>query len=60
MISLEEGLLYEKSKYGKDLAEVNFIQEKLTTDRKDGCANYKITVVSAAASGFVGLAITIA
>jgi len=53
---MEKSFFYEKSKYSADLTEVGFIQEKLTTDGKDGKANYKITVVSATNTGFVGRA----
>lgn len=60
LTTLEKGFFYEKSKYSTDLAEVGFIQEKLTTDGKDGRANYKITIVSATASGFVGRATAVA
>ena len=60
LTTLEKGFFYEKSKYSTDLTEVGFIQEKLTTDGKDGRANYKITIVSATANGFVGRATAVA
>jgi type IV pilus assembly protein PilE len=53
---LEKSFFYEKSKYTSDLNEIGFIQEKLTTDGKDGKANYKIAIVSATNTGFVGRA----
>jgi len=53
---MEKSFFYERSKYSTDLNEVGFIQEKLSTDGKDGKANYKITVVSATNTGFLGRA----
>lgn len=53
---LEKSFFYEKSKYSADLNEVGFLQEKLTTDGKDGKANYKIMIVNATNTGFVGRA----
>ena len=43
--TLEKSFFYEKSKYSADLNEIGFIQEKLTTDGKDGRANYRIQIV---------------
>ena len=56
LTTLEKSYFYEKSKYSTDLTEVGFIQEKLTTDGKDGRANYKITIVSASNTGFLARA----
>jgi type IV pilus assembly protein PilE len=58
--TLEKSFFYEKSKYSTDLNELGFIQEKLTTDGKDGKANYKITVVSATNTGFLARATAVA
>ncbi|WP_256012518.1 prepilin-type N-terminal cleavage/methylation domain-containing protein [Desertivirga xinjiangensis] len=42
--TLEKNYFFEKSKYSTDLNELGFIQEKLSTDSKDGRANYRIEV----------------
>lgn len=60
LTTLEKSFFYEKSKYSTDLTEIGFIQEKLTTDGKDGKANYKITIVSATNTGFLGRATAVA
>ena len=44
---LEQSYFYEHSKYSADLSEIGFIQEKLTSDAKDGKANYKIEITAA-------------
>lgn len=54
--TLEKSFFYEKSKYTTDLAEIGFVQEKLTTDGKDGKANYKISIVNATDKGFLARA----
>lgn len=54
--TLQQSYFYEKSKYSPDLTEIGFIQEKLTTDGKDGRANYKIEVVNATNSAFLARA----
>lgn len=54
--TLEKSFFYEKSKYSADLTEIGFIQEKLTTDGKDGRANYKIEVVTATNNLFLARA----
>lgn len=56
LATLEKTFFYEKSKYSTDLQELGFIQEKLTTDGKDGRANYKIEVVSASNNAFLAKA----
>ncbi|HEY9196124.1 MAG TPA: type IV pilin protein [Mucilaginibacter sp.] len=53
---LEKNYYYEHSKYSKDLTELGFIQERLTTESKDGRANYRIEVVNATNSGFTARA----
>lgn len=50
---LEKTYFYEKSKYSADLQEIGYIQEKLSTDGKDGKANYRLEVVSATSNSFV-------
>lgn len=52
----EKNFFYEKSKYSSDLNELGFIQEKLTTDGKDGRANYRIEVIQATNTSFTGRA----
>jgi type IV pilus assembly protein PilE len=54
--TLEKNYFYEHSKYSKDLAEIGFIQEKLTTESKDGRANYRIEVTNASNTTFTGRA----
>jgi type IV pilus assembly protein PilE len=60
LTTLEKSFFYEKSRYSADLNEIGFIQEKLTTDGKDGKANYKITIVSATNTGFLARATAVA
>src|ERR1700744_1006803 len=54
--TLEKNYFYERSKYCQDLTELGFIQEKLTTDSKDGRANYRIEVTNATNTSFTGRA----
>lgn len=54
--TLQKSYFFEKSKYSADLAEIGFIQEKLTTDGKDGRANYKIEIVRATNNAFLARA----
>jgi type IV pilus assembly protein PilE len=60
LATLEKSYFYEKSKYSNDLMEIGFIQEKLTTDGKEGKANYRIEIVSANNTGFVARATAVA
>jgi type IV pilus assembly protein PilE len=48
--TLEKNYFYLQSKYSANLADIDFEQEKLTTD--GGTANYKIEIVEANATGF--------
>lgn len=60
LAKLEQSYFYEHSRYSTDLAELGFIQEKLSTDGKDGKANYKIEIVSANNNSFVAKATAVA
>ena len=53
---LEKNYYYEFSKYSDNLEELGFIQEKLTTDSKDGHANYRIEITSSSPAGFTAKA----
>jgi len=53
---LEQTYFYEHSKYSNDLNELGFIQEKLSSDGKDGKANYKIEITAASTTTFVAKA----
>lgn len=48
--TLEKNYYYERSKYSKDLVEISFDQQKLTTD--GGQANYRIEIIDAGNTGF--------
>src|ERR1700740_1969224 len=52
--TLEKNYFYEHSKYSKDLTEIGFIQEKLTSDSKDGRANYRIEITNVTGTTFTG------
>lgn len=54
--TLQKTYFYEKSKYSSDLTEIGYIQEKLTTDSKDGRANYKVEIVKATNNAFLARA----
>ncbi|WP_407428904.1 prepilin-type N-terminal cleavage/methylation domain-containing protein [Arcticibacter sp.] len=60
MHTLEKNYFFEKSKYTNDLSELGFIQEKLSSDAKDGRANYRIEVVQASSNAFVARATAVA
>jgi type IV pilus assembly protein PilE len=53
---LEQSYFYEHSKYSKDLTEIGFVQDALTTDGKDGHANYRIEITSATNTTFTATA----
>lgn len=53
---LEKSYFYEHSKYSKDLTEIGFIQEPLTTDNKNGRANYRIDITNATNTTFTATA----
>jgi len=57
---LEQSYFYEHSKYSSDLVEIGFIQEKLTSDGKDGKANYKIEITAASNTTFTAKATAVA
>jgi type IV pilus assembly protein PilE len=54
--TLEKNYFYEHSKYSTDLTEVGFIQEKLSTESKDGRANYRIEITNASNTAFTARA----
>ena len=54
--TLEKNYFYEHSKYSKDLTEIGFAQEKLTTEGKDGRANYRIEITDATNTTFTAKA----
>ncbi len=60
LAKLEQTYFYEHSKYSTDLAELGFIQEKLSTDGKDGKSNYKIEIVAANNNTFSAKATAVA
>ena len=60
LCTLEKNFFYEQSKYSNELNEIGFVQEKLTTDGKDGKANYKVVVVNATNTSFLGRATAVA
>ncbi len=53
---LEQSYFYEHSKYTKDLTELGFVQDKLSTDNSGGHANYLIEVKNATNTGFTATA----
>ncbi|TFF36208.1 type IV pilin protein [Mucilaginibacter psychrotolerans] len=53
---LEKSYYYEHSKYSISLADIGFLQEKLTTDSKDGHANYRLEITNATTTGFTAKA----
>jgi type IV pilus assembly protein PilE len=48
--TLEKNYFYEKSRYSKDLTEISFEQQKLTTE--GGQANYRIEIIDAGNNNF--------
>ncbi|WP_121810196.1 type IV pilin protein [Mucilaginibacter kameinonensis] len=56
---LEKNYFYEHSKYSKDLVEIGFIQEKLSTEGKDAKANYRIEITDASNNGFTARATSV-
>jgi type IV pilus assembly protein PilE len=53
---LEKNYFYEHSRYSSDLKEIGYTQEKLTTEGKDGRANYRLEITSATNTGFTAKA----
>ncbi|KQR70889.1 type IV pilin protein [Pedobacter sp. Leaf176] len=60
LAKLEQSYFYEHSRYSNDLAELGFIQEKLSSDGQDGKANYKIEVTGASNNTFSAKATAVA
>jgi type IV pilus assembly protein PilE len=50
LYTLEKNFFYEHSKYSKDLSELAFEQQKLSTD--GGQANYRIDIIEATPNSF--------
>jgi type IV pilus assembly protein PilE len=48
--TLEKNYFYEKSRYSKDLTEISFEQQKLSSD--GGQANYRIEIIDATNNSF--------
>lgn len=60
LAKLQQSYFYEHSKYSTDLIEIGFVQDKLSSDGKDGKANYKIEIVTANNSSFLAKATAVA
>lgn len=60
LAKLQQSYFYEHSRYSADLVELGFVQEKLSSDGKDGKANYKVEISSANNKGFSAKATAIA
>ena len=54
--TLERSYFFENSKYTSDLSQLNYDQQKLSTDTKDGRANYRIQIIQAAGNTFIARA----
>ncbi|MEN0057116.1 MAG: type II secretion system protein [Mucilaginibacter sp.] len=57
--TLEKNFFYEHSKYSADLTEIGFVQEKLSSDGKDGRANYRIDISNSGNTNFTARATAI-
>ncbi|MGA9650489.1 type IV pilin protein [Pedobacter sp.] len=60
LAKLQQGYFYEHSKYCSDLTELGFIQEKLSSDGKEGKANYKVEITGSSNNTFTAKATAIA
>jgi type IV pilus assembly protein PilE len=60
LYTMQRNYFFEHSKYSSDLKELGFEQEKLSSDSKDGRANYRIEVVQSNQNTFVGRATAVA
>ena len=49
---LEKTYFFEKSKFSTDLKEIGFVQDNLSTDGKDGKANYLLNIPAANTNSF--------
>ena len=54
--TLEKNYMYEHSRFSKDLPEIGFLQEKLSTEDKNGRANYRIEITTATNTTFTAKA----
>ena len=52
----QKNYFYERSKYSNNLTALGFIQENLSTEGKEGRANYRIEVVQASNTNFIARA----
>lgn len=59
LYTMEKNYYYENSKYTTDLTQLNFEQQKLTTDAKDGRANYRIEISQADNTTFTARAVSV-
>ena len=57
--TLERGYFFEKSRFSSDLIEIGYLQEKLSTEAKDGKANYRLEIAQATPSTFLAKATAI-
>lgn len=60
LAKLQQSYFYEYSNYSSDLVELGFVQDKLSSQGKDGNANYKIEITSANNSTFIAKATAVA
>lgn len=60
LAKLQQSYFFENSKYSSDLNQIGFVQDKLTSDGKDGKANYKIEITSANNNSFSAKASAVA
>ncbi|HEY0056802.1 MAG TPA: type II secretion system protein [Pedobacter sp.] len=58
--TLQRNYFFEKSKYTSDLNEIGFVQEKLSSDGKDGRANYRVEILQSSPTAFIARATAVA
>lgn len=59
LYTLERSYYFENSKYTTDLSLLKYEQEKLSTDTKDGRANYRLEVIQASGNTFTARATSV-